>query len=341
MPATSPRCGGHFLFRGSTHYCIIPNFSFSFIICSIASGGGGVVSTGGISTESCGVDNPMKPIETYYPAPALRRFIQYFMFVDLDESILLGSSSNLLKVMPSTFASLILFFTEPSYKEMNGQKVQLYDFGITGYNTSPKKYLRQTALRQMIICFTPIGIQQFLNFALKEITDTHAPIDLVFGDQHERLINEVCQTDDRQKQVAVFEDFFIKKLSRQNKPDKRIRPLVNHIFQTNGSKSIKELSRPLGIGERTIQRLIHKYVGINFKMFSRLVRFRAARSLLNCHSHQLNLTEVAHQLKYFDQSHFIHDFQELSGQTPGDYLTTKRLKMDIKLNLKSQVDKFI
>jgi len=65
-------------------------------------------------------------------------------------------------------------------------------------------------------------------------------------------------------------------------------------------------------------------------MYTRIIRFQAALALLRrdysgrtggASSRGFrSLTDIAHSLGYFDQSHFIRDFRLFSGVAPGAYL---------------------
>lgn len=256
-------------------------------------------------------------IERYIPSLKLRPFIHNFFFFEIPENQILLAKQGL-TVLPTPYVSMILFFSEPSFKIADNDTVQLHDFSLTGFNTCAKNYTRSSSLKQMIVCFTPIGIQHFLNFPLKEISDTHGHVKLVFPNYYDMLLNELNNANNNKKRVEIVESFYIKKLNKSKTLDERIYPLVNYILRTNGTDNLKKVAKETALGERTIQRLMHHYVGINYKSFSTLVRFKYAQSLLN--ANQENLTSIGLQAGYFDQAHFINDFKELSGFTPGEYL---------------------
>lgn len=280
----------------------------------------------------------MLPFEIYKPSAALKPFIQCYLFVHAEKNLLLRAYSNKLQVLPTPFSSMVLFFSEPSYKKVAGQKVKLDDFSITGFNTSPKIYERASDLKQMIVCFSSIGIQAFLDFSLKEITDGHAPVKLAFREHHDMLINKLSHTNSNLQRIHTVETFLLTQLSKQKTPDSRISPLLKYIYAQQGATSVKKMAEELAIGERTLQRLVHQYVGINLKFFSRLIRFQAARTLLLQKNAQQKLTEIAYRLNYYDQAHFIHDFCELSGQTPGAYLKSKRTERHAALDFNTHLD---
>ncbi len=109
----------------------------------------------------------MAIIEKYIPSPELRLFIQNFFFIEISESQVLHVKPGL-TVLPTPYVSMVLFFSDPSFKIIDDDTPQLDDFSVTGFNTCPKIYTRSTSLKQMIVCFTPIGIQHFLDFPLSD-----------------------------------------------------------------------------------------------------------------------------------------------------------------------------
>ena len=60
--------------------------------------------------------------------------------------------------------------------------------------------------------------------------------------------------------------------------------------------------------------------GISVEQLAKIVRFQTAVSALNQNQHTgRSLTEIAADLGYFDQSHFVHDFKTYTGLTPKKY----------------------
>lgn len=158
----------------------------------------------------------------------------------------------------------------------------------------------------------------FSGFSIKGLSDTHGHIKLVFPNDYDMLLSELNNAISNKIRVEIVESFFLRQLNKSKTLDERIYPLVNYILRTKGTDNLKKVAQETALGERTIQRLMHHYVGINYKSFSTLVRFKYAKSLLN--ANQENLTSIGLQACYFDQAHFIHDFKELSGFTPREYL---------------------
>jgi AraC-like DNA-binding protein len=70
-------------------------------------------------------------------------------------------------------------------------------------------------------------------------------------------------------------------------------------------------------------------------MFARLTRFSKAYRLHEIFP-EWNWTRIAHECGYFDQMHFIRDFREFAGVTPGimeKELDNNRVRLQADLRL--------
>jgi AraC-like DNA-binding protein len=105
------------------------------------------------------------------------------------------------------------------------------------------------------------------------------------------------------------------------------RPLDHHgavafalrLFRSGSSLTGAEMADQAGLSQRRFIELFRNEVGFTPKQFSRLLRFRQTiRSLQG--QVTADWIDLALSHGYFDQSHFIHEFQAFSGLTPVKYL---------------------
>ena len=82
---------------------------------------------------------------------------------------------------------------------------------------------------------------------------------------------------------------------------------------------LTELKNELNITERSFQRLFHKGMGINPSTYRRICQFNAAFFDLNLGDYK-NLSDIAFNHGYADQSHYIRTFREFTSLTPAEYL---------------------
>jgi AraC-like DNA-binding protein len=87
--------------------------------------------------------------------------------------------------------------------------------------------------------------------------------------------------------------------------------------------TVEHVSRVLGIGPRSLQRLFRTYVGAGPKWMIRLYRIKEAAARIE-EGNLVDWADLAGQLGYADQSHFINDFRRLVGRSPGEYAVGRR-----------------
>ncbi len=254
-------------------------------------------------------------IRKILPDPLLWDYISQFTFIDIpfEQSLQLE-----FKVMPSSHTRMVLFLGEPSLHEMKNTLQPVDRYSLTGFVSKPHLFVPTSKLQQVMVHFTAWGIQPFVDFPLSEITDTRADLHHIFKHDLENLCVRLHQGLALPEKVFALNQFFKDRLQKAPQIDERGRALTRYILQVNGTVRLQELCKDLFIGERTAQRLIHNSVGVNYKLFARLVRLEYVRRLMT--RGNITLTDVAVQAGYFDQAHFIHDFQASFSESPSEYL---------------------
>jgi AraC-like DNA-binding protein len=85
---------------------------------------------------------------------------------------------------------------------------------------------------------------------------------------------------------------------------------------------VEELASRLGVHPRRLERLFHRYVGLSPRWVIKRVRLYAAAEAI-ARAEALDWPDLAQELGYFDQAHFIRDFKAAIGRTPGAYARDK------------------
>jgi AraC-like DNA-binding protein len=88
---------------------------------------------------------------------------------------------------------------------------------------------------------------------------------------------------------------------------------------------LTQLVAQTGLGQRQLERLFNRYLGLTAKQYSRLHRVAYSRELLK-QAQPEPLADVAYVAGYSDQAHFSHDFKSVVGLTPGQYLRRVRAR---------------
>jgi AraC-like DNA-binding protein len=89
-----------------------------------------------------------------------------------------------------------------------------------------------------------------------------------------------------------------------------------------GCISLDDVAYQAGLSPRQFRRICLRQTGISPKLLARVLRFRKA--LAQVQSQAGEHAGLAADCGYFDQSHFIAEFQRFAGQTPAAYLRAVR-----------------
>jgi AraC-like DNA-binding protein len=140
-----------------------------------------------------------------------------------------------------------------------------------------------------------------------------------FGTSDEKvLISSFYNADSFEDRINVFRSYFkSKKKSYDLTPlQLNITEAFNYfVLNYDDERVIGNCAVHLSVSPRTIQRWFVKDIGISPKKMSRIVRFhKAVDHLLR------NEKYFYFDLGYFDQAHFIKEFNEFTGKSPKAFL---------------------
>lgn len=93
--------------------------------------------------------------------------------------------------------------------------------------------------------------------------------------------------------------------------------VVAHVEQHPDVLRVAELCEAFGLGERALQRLVHRRLGLTPKWLIKRRRLQEAAERLRTGS--TSLAETAAALGYADQAHFTRDFARVTTMTPGRF----------------------
>jgi AraC-like DNA-binding protein len=177
-------------------------------------------------------------------------------------------------------------------------------------------YMANTFRLLFIVEFQPAGYYAFSGIPQNELAD----FVLSFNDVNPTLHRLITQ----KLEEALSIESFIREMDRLFLSNLKIAAyqqefsLANHlIIGSGGSLSVKELSQEVFYSQRHLSRIFDKYIGVNTKYFSSLVRVNKALRLLRRPGS--SILQVCMQAGFYDTSHFIHDCKAICGITPQEY----------------------
>jgi AraC-like DNA-binding protein len=175
----------------------------------------------------------------------------------------------------------------------------------------------------MGVHFRPGGAFLFLGLSASELADTHLDLATIWGRRVGEIREHLASAPSARERFRFLENALRSRLHG---------PLEHHPavslaldgFRSNHSRAVvRKLARETGLSDRRFIDVFRSEVGLNPKLFHRIVRFqRVIEKVHRLPEPEWEQLALGHG--YFDQSHLIRDFLEFSGFSPADYL--RRLK---------------
>jgi AraC-like DNA-binding protein len=169
--------------------------------------------------------------------------------------------------------------------------------------------------------FRPGGFYPFLGRSVAELTDQTVPL---WWPDAGRLAEELTAAD-LPALATVAERHLLARWPAQDPMVTEVGVIVHALLHDRTITRVEEVSARFGIRPRTLQRMFRRYVGVSPKWVLSRYRLHEAAARL-AEGVDETWAEVAVELGYFDQPHFIRDFTRAIGQTPAAYAESCRAK---------------
>jgi len=129
------------------------------------------------------------------------------------------------------------------------------------------------------------------------------------------LLDALLRTTETAVRCAELDRFLLQRFDGAA-VDPRVERAVQSVIERAGAADVSELARAVAASPRNLTRLFNSWVGMNPKLFCRMVRFQnVLRHLASGDKPDWAL--LAAELGYADQSHLIRDFGDFAQVSPG------------------------
>ncbi|WP_050748961.1 DUF6597 domain-containing transcriptional factor [Shouchella clausii] len=250
-------------------------------------------------------------IRTYIPQMPLSMFVDYFWYMEA-----YNPSHSRELTLPDGSVEMIIDLGEDVIRlfDRNNRELVFGHAIVCGPHSEYFVINSTCASRVIGIHFKPGGIHPFLKERLDEIHNTHLPLHALWGSKISGLRDELLDSLVPEKMFHILErrllSLAIKDLERH--------PAVQYVLNNLHGHRIGEVIEQVGISHRRFNQLFKEEVGMTPKRLNRIYRFQEV--LRNLHSGESHSwTDIALECGYYDQAHFIKDFQSFSGLNPSEY----------------------
>lgn len=168
------------------------------------------------------------------------------------------------------------------------------------------------------IKFWPGAFRCFVDFSIAKLTDQRFSLVACFGQAGVEYEEKVLATDEDRELKQLADEFLASWRPRLSTHGALARQCVEYVRCHLDVIKVDQLAAAMAINKRRLQRLFAEYVGVSPKWVIQRYRLHEAVERLES-GERVDLTRLAMELNYFDQSHFAKDFERIVGRTPSDY----------------------
>ncbi|AFH62838.1 AraC family transcriptional regulator [Paenibacillus mucilaginosus K02] len=164
--------------------------------------------------------------------------------------------------------------------------------------------------------FKPGAFHAFWRRSLAGLHNETIPLQNVFTEADQAFIENTLSLQDDAAVGALAE--LLQAQSPQYDPNIEIINRIITAIETDRFQTVGDVAEWVGKSERWLQQLFQDYVGIGIKwQLQRNKLLTAAKFIRECDNP--DWADIAYDLGYSSQQHFITDFKRVLGETPLQY----------------------
>jgi AraC-like DNA-binding protein len=223
------------------------------------------------------------------------------------------------RIMPSAGTTLLVNLREDtlSWRRLDGRHLRIAGIGLCGpqeaafeINTAQQRHI-------LGVEFQPGGASRILGVPANELASWHVGLgDLCGNATARRLHEQLVAAPDAQARFQIIERWLLARWARGECASLLAPEAISLVERM----PIGALESRLGISSRRLTAAFRAEIGLAPKRYCRVRRFEALLRNLPLQA-PVNWALTAAGHGYYDQAHLSHEFRELSGYSPSEYLT--------------------
>jgi AraC-like DNA-binding protein len=200
--------------------------------------------------------------------------------------------------------------------QINGNTNHLTLFGQTVF---PETLTIQDNFTLIAYFFKPFALLSLFGVSAQELTDNPIDLNLLTPKKTLELQEQLLNEDSAEKMISLLDNYIYCLITKVKSDLQLIKFATTEIARYSFKETLLKVRNELYITERTFQRMFEKNIGISPNLYRRVCQFNSAFVQLNKRKFH-NLSDIAFENGYADQSHYIRAFKEFTSITPKDYL---------------------
>lgn len=260
------------------------------------------------------------PYQRFAPRPELAPFVQFIWFYQGE-----ATAAGRERTLPTGEMGLIVSLRSESMRVYDRDDLRRYETrrgAIVLGASSQSGVIDRTAQADVAgVQFRMGGGFPFFGYPAGEFQDATVSLEDVWGRAARDLRERLLSAPDGPSRAALIEEALV----AQARPIERhpaVGYAVREFHRAPAPPSVLDVTAEVGLSPKRFIQLFREQVGLPPKLFGRVRRFQGAvKSAFG--RPDVDWAGIALDAGYYDQPHFVREFRDFSGMTPGSYLASQ------------------
>lgn len=177
-------------------------------------------------------------------------------------------------------------------------------------------YVTQIDSAQTVLTvhFRPGGAVPFLDGPSSDLENACVGLAEIWGRDGAALHARLIEATSVRQRITLVEEFLLARMRLRHRGLTAVLAAV----ERDPSMRVADAGAQVGLSPKRLIALFRAEVGVTPKTYLRIRRFQAALRRLDTGAERG--AEIAAELGYFDQAHFVREFRSFTAMTPTEYL---------------------
>ena len=171
------------------------------------------------------------------------------------------------------------------------------------------------------IRFRPRGCRVLLGMPMSELPEQPVPMADVFNAEAKELEESLFEIPDPRDKISRVEQWLIHQYCKNDLKHHWEWDWLDKLMQSSGSVPLQILLPDSDANYKRVQRFFRDQLGITPKSLARMLRMDAIHQDLRMNNQQkVDWMSLVVKYGFYDQSHLVHEFQQLTGHSPEQFV---------------------
>ncbi|HVZ56242.1 MAG TPA: helix-turn-helix domain-containing protein [Chitinophagaceae bacterium] len=253
------------------------------------------------------------PYQNVEPPVQLQESVKCFWFAERE----LLPPDPTFKIWPDSYIELVFCYADQPIYYLRGQREEMLPrLFILGLLNEPFILKSRGWIRSIGIRFFAWGFNDLIQLPPHEpLLEVESRFDAL-----QRNLSDLASNPDPDHLMRTLQTFLLEQQDQAiaSRKDDRITQVAKQIYLDRGTSRVTSMAKNIHLSERQFNRLFARQLGLSPKSLAKKVRFQYVRDAIY-ENPEINLTSLAYEFEYNDQSHLIKDFREFAGKTPSAF----------------------